>query len=144
MVRCLRFSDRKTVGTMKIKTKLLILDLLNGVFGLLWAGAAIASVFFLYGALANDAPWPYLIWSIIGGFIAMQIAAALNDNKHRLDYVNQLTERGYTPAAAGEAWLTASDGGMNLLRNLQQEELRAQIEPFEAAINVSKAHGNSA
>ena len=129
---------------MKIKTKLLILDLLNGVFGLLWAGAAIASVFFLYGALANDAPWPYLIWSIIGGFIAMQIAAALNDNKHRLDYVNQLTERGYTPAAAGEAWLTASDGGMNLLRNLQQEELRAQIEPFEAAINVSKAHGNSA
>ena len=144
MVRCLRFSDRKTVGTMKIKTKLLILDLLNGVFGLLWAGAAIASVFFLYGALANDAPWPYLIWSIIGGVIAMQIAAALNDNKHRLDYVNQLTERGYTPAAAGEAWLTASDGGMNLLRNLQQEELREQIEPFEAAINVSKAHGNSA
>ena len=129
---------------MKIKIKLLILDLLNGVFGLLWAGAGIASVFFLYGALANDAPWPYLIWSIIGGFIAMQIAAALNDNKHRLDYVNQLTERGYTPAAAGEAWLTASDGGMNLLRNLQQEELRAQIEPFEAAINVSKAHGNSA
>ena len=129
---------------MTIKTKLLILDLLNGVFGLLWAGAAIASVFFLYDVLANDAPWPYLIWSIIGGFIAMQIAAALNYNKHRIDYVNQITERGFTPAAAAEAWLTASDGGMNLLRNLKQEELSAQIDLLETAINVSGAKGINA
>ena len=131
------------IGTMKITIKLLILELLGGIFDLICAGAAIASVYFLYGAWANDAPWFYLLWSIGIGFIAMQITAAVNGGIQRIDYVNHLIERGYTRGEAVEAWRTASNGGLNLLRNLQQAELSTQIDLFETAINIPNAQGNS-
>ncbi len=44
--------------------KPVILQLLGGVFELIWIGAVIASIYFLYGALANDAPVYYLPWMI--------------------------------------------------------------------------------
>ncbi len=129
---------------MKTATKLLILELLCGIFSLICAGAAIASVYFLYGVFAKVAPWSYLLWSFGAGLIAIQIAAALNRGKHRVDYVDQLVERGYAHGEAREAWRTACNGGMNLLRNLQQAELNAQIDLLETAINIPNAHGNSA
>ena len=128
---------------MKITIKLLILELLGGIFGMICVGSAIASVYFLYGASANGAPWSYVLWSIGIGFIAMQIAAAVNVGIQRIDYVNHLIERGYTHGEAAEAWRTASNGGLNLLRNLQQAELSTQIDLFETAINIPNAQGNS-
>jgi hypothetical protein len=122
-VRCLRFSDSKKVGLMKIAIKLLILKLLGGIFGLICATAAIAFVYFLYGVFAKGAPWSYVLWSFGAGVIAMLIVAALNGSKQRVDYVGQLIERGYSKGEAAEAWRTASNGGRNLLRNLQQAEL---------------------
>ena len=113
---------------MKTTTILLILELLGGLFGLICAGASIASVYFLYGTWANDAPWSYPLWSFGAGFIAMLIAAALNDRRRRVDYVDQLMERGYGQAEAMDAWRTARDGGMNLLCNLRQAELGTPIE----------------
>jgi hypothetical protein len=132
------------IGTMKITIKLLFLEVLGGIFGLICAGAAIASVYFLYGAWANGAPWFYLLWSIGIGFIAMQIAAAVNGGIQRIDYVNHLIERGYTQGEAAEAWHTASNGGLNLLRNLQRAELSAQFDLLETATNIPNAQGSSA
>ena len=131
------------IGTMKITIKLLILELLGGIFGLICAGAAIASLYFLYGAWTNDAPWLNLLWSIGIGFIAMQIAAAVNGGIQRIDYMNHLIERGYSKGEAAEAWRTASNGGLNLLLNLQQAELCTQIDLLETAINIPIAQGNS-
>lgn len=129
---------------MRKTIKLLFLELLGVIFGLTWAGAAIASVYFLYGAMVKDVPWSYLLWSIGIGFIAVQISAAVNSGIQRVDYVNHLIERGYAQAEAEEAWRTTICGGMNLLRNLQQAELSAQIELIETAINISRVHGNMA
>lgn len=129
---------------MKTKTMLSTLEFLGGMFDLIWIGASIALVYFLYGALANAAPWSYLSWSIVVGFIAKQIAAVLKDNKQRIDYVHQLIERGYEREDAEAAWRTASGGGLNLLRNLQQADLGEQIDRLEAAINTPNAEGNSA
>ena len=111
------------------------------MFDLIWIGASIALVYFLYGALANDAPWLYLSWSIVVGLIARQIATALKDYKQRIDYVDQLIERGYERKDAEAAWRTASGGGLNLLRNLQQVDLGEQIDRLEAAINTPNAEG---
>jgi hypothetical protein len=119
-----------------MKTKLIILQFLAGVFGLVWIAAAIAAVYFLYGALANDAPWSGLIWSVAVGFVSKQIAAALNGNKQRLEYVDLLTQRGYVQADAEAAWRTASGGGVNLLRNLQQAEIGDEIARLESAIST--------
>jgi hypothetical protein len=132
------------IGPMKTAAKLRILELLIGVFGLICAGAAIASVYFLYEVFAKVAPWFYVLWSLGAGLIAMLIVAVLNGRKHRVNYVDQLIERGYSKGKAEEAWRTADSGGLNLLRNLQQTELSEQIERIETAINTSNGEGDSA
>ncbi len=129
---------------MKITIKLLILESLIGIFGLTCAGAAIASVYFLYGVFAKVAPWSNVLWSFGAGVIAMLIVAALNGCKHRVDFVDQLMERGYAQAEAAEAWRTASNGGTNLLRNLHQAELSEQIDRLKTAINTSNGEGHNA
>ena len=126
-----------------MKIKLLILELLATIFGLICAGAAIASVYFLYGAFTKVAPWFDVLWSLGAGLFAMLIAAALNGSKKRIDYVDQLIERGYAQAEAREAWRTASNGGLNLLRNLQQTELGEEIDRLETAINTPNTDGDS-
>lgn len=129
---------------MKTSTKLILLELFGGLFGSVWIGASIATIYFLYGALVNDAPWSNLLWSIAIGFIAKSIAAAMGGNQRRLDFVDQLTARGYSQADAAAAWLTASNGGLNLLLSLQQAELCEQINPFAPATNTSNGEGDSA
>jgi hypothetical protein len=126
-----------------MKRKLLILELLATIFGLICAGAAIASVYFLYGAFTKVAPWFYVLWSFGAGLFAMLIAAALIGSKKQIGYVDQLIERGYEQAEAREAWRTASNGGLNLLRNLQQTELGEEIDRLETAINTPNTDRDS-
>jgi hypothetical protein len=128
---------------MKMKTKLITLGLLGGMFDLIWIGASIVLVYFLYGALANDGPWFYLSWPFAVGFIARRIAVAFKDGKQRVDYVDQLIERGYEQNDAEAAWRTAFGGGLNLLRNLQQVELSDEIHRLETAISTPNVGENS-
>ena len=106
------------------------------LFGWMWIGAAIASVYFLYVALASAAPWSNLLWSIGAGLIAHFLAAVLNRNKQKVDYVDQLMEGGYMPADAEFAWYTATNGGANLLRDLQRLELDDEIDRLESVIGT--------
>ena len=129
---------------MKTSTKLILLELFGGLFGWVWIGAAIATIYFLYGALVNDAPWSNLLWSIAIGFISKSLAVAMGGNQRRLDYVEQLTTRGYLRADAATAWITASNGGQNLLLSLQQAEPSERVNPLETATNTSNGAGDSA
>jgi len=103
----------------------------------MWIGAAFASIYFLYVALASAAPWSNLFWSIGAGLIAYFLAAVLNRNKQRVDYVDQLMKRGYMPADAEFAWYTSANGGANLLRDLQRLELNDEIDRLESVIETS-------
>ena len=127
-----------------MKIKLLTLELLIGIFGLICVGTAIASVYFLYGVFAKVEPWSYVLWSFGAGVIAMLIVAALNGCKQRVDYVNHLIERGYSKGEAAAAWRSADSGGVNLLRNLQQTELSEQKDRLDTAINTPNEEGDSA
>ena len=98
------------------------------MFDLIWIGACIAVVYFLYAALAKDASWSYLSWSMVVVFFANHIAGALRDEKQRVDYVDQLTNRGYEREDAKAAWRIAFRGGSNLLRNLQQADTIAESD----------------
>ncbi len=129
---------------MKTTTKLLILEWLSGIFALIGAVAFITSVYFLYGVFVKVAPWPYPLWSFGAGVLALLIAAVLNRSERRMAYMGQLMQRGYRHAEAAEAWHTAFNGGMNLLRHLQQTELCKQIDRFQTAINTPKSGENSA
>jgi hypothetical protein len=127
-----------------MKIRLLILELLATIFGLICAGAAIASVYFLYGAFTKVAPWFYVLWSLGAGLFAMLIAAALNGSKKRIDYVDQLIERGYAQAEAEAAWRIAKNGGMDLLTNLHQVELADEIDRLESDLGIPNAEENGA
>ena len=88
----------------------------------MWIGTAIASIYFLYDALASAAPWSNLLGSIGVTLIAKYLSVVLNLYKQKVDYVEQLMKRSYTQAAASEAWKITVDGGANLLLNLKQTD----------------------
>lgn len=111
---------------MKTKTRLIALELLGVIFDLIWVGAALVFVYFLYGAFAKGTPWPYLGWILAVCLIAREVAVAMKDAKKRIDYVDQLITRGYERAHAEAAWRIAARGGSNLLRDLQQTDSGAQ------------------
>ena len=113
---------------MKTRAKLLLLELIGGTFGLTWIGAAIASVYFLYGALVSEASVYFLLLSIGVGLIAKSLAVVFNSRKEQVDYVDQLMERGYTQAEAQSAWLITINGGSNLLLNLQQADAIVEMD----------------
>jgi hypothetical protein len=87
------------------------LELFARLLDLIWIGASIAFVYFLYQALTQDTSWPYLGWLLGAGIISKQIAAALKVEKKRVNYVNQLIERGYEREDAESAWRIAISGG---------------------------------
>lgn len=117
-------------------TKIVFLELLGDIFWWLSIAASITAIYFLYEALAHDAPWVFLSWSIVAGLVAKQIAASIYDAKRRLDYVEQLMERCYERVDAEAAWRIAQNGGMNLLTNLRQVELADEIDRLESAIST--------
>lgn len=118
---------------------MIILGSLGSLFGWIWIGAAIASVYFLYGALANEAPVHYLLWSIGAGFLAKNLATAFKSSKEQVDYVNQLVKRGYTHAEATSAWEIMINRGANLLLSLQQADTIAKTDRRDDEHNNSNA-----
>ena len=121
------------------KTKIFVLEMCSGLFECIWIGAAIISIYWLYGAMADNAPWVNLLWSVGAGFIAKPIAVALDSARRRLDYISQLVERGYDQVAAEVAWRSADDGGTNLLRNLRQAEIGDEIFRLDSAISMANS-----
>jgi len=119
-----------------VATKIVFLGLLGDFFWWLSIAASIAAIYFLYEALAHDAPWGFLSWSIVAGLVAKQVAASIYEGKRRLDYVEQLMERCYERVDAEAAWRIAQNGGMNLLTNLRQVELADEIERLESEIST--------
>jgi hypothetical protein len=122
---------------MKTRTKLAILDWLGVAFTGLWVCAAIVCVYFLYGILAAEMPWAGLLWPMATGLIAKQLSSYIAETRHRLNYIDELKQRGYVQAGAESAWRTSVDGGTNLLLNLQQSELSQEIEKLEIDIAAS-------
>ena len=121
------------------KTKIIVLEICSGLFECIWIGAAIISIYWLYGAVAVGAPWINLLWSLGAGFIAKPIAVALDSARRRLDYISQLVERGYDQVAAEVAWRSADDGGTNLLRNLWQADIGDEIFRPESVISLANS-----
>ncbi len=117
------------------------MELFASLFGWIWIGTALVSVYFLYGALAGAAPWSNLLWSIGAGLVAKYLHVVLSRNKQKADYVDQLVKRGYTHGEAATAWEIVNNDGSNLLLNLQQAETiaEADLADFERShINAEK------
>ena len=109
------------------------------MFGGIWIGAAIAFFYFLYGALANEAPIINLFWSIGVGFIARYLAETFKRKKEQVDYVDKLMAYRYTHSEATTAWEISINGGSNLLLNLQQADTIVETDRRNEERNNSNA-----
>ena len=89
--------------------------------------------------MVNEVPVHYLLWAIGTAFVAKNLAASYKRSKKQVDYVYQLVERGYTQAEAASAWEIASNGGFNLLFNLQQTDTIAKTDQRGDKHNDSNA-----
>lgn len=116
-------------GNNVIKTKLVILKLLDGLFKWTWIVATVACVHYLYEALANDAPISYLLMSIVVALIAKSLATTFRNYKVEKEYVDQLMRHGFSKDEAASAWEIKSNGGSNLLLHLQQADTIAENTP---------------
>jgi len=120
-------------------TRLVALKLFGGTFQLLWIAASIVAIYFLYQALAHDAPWIFVFWSVVAGLMARRIAASISDAIQGLEYVEQLLDRGHVRVDAEAAWRTTKNGGMNLLANLRRVELANEIDRLESELENPNA-----
>ena len=125
--------------SMRIGTKLVILDFVCGLLTWAWISATIATVYFLYGILASEQSWFGLIWPVGIGVVARQLSCIVDKQRRRVNFVDQLMRRGLGHTDAEAAWWTASQGGSNLLSNLQQVEISEQINRLEPAISAANS-----
>lgn len=107
---------------MQVKAWLVFWGILGRMGSWVWISALIGAVFLLYEALARGGSWFLLLCSIVAALAAKAFAAAANNRHRRLDYVNQLRLRGFAESEADAAWHTATNGGFNVLLNLQQAD----------------------
>ena len=105
-----------------MRTKLVLLDVFAIVFSWAWIAAGALALYFLYGAVSSGGSWRSMVLATIATIGAKLIADMLGQNRQRLDYINKLLRRGYSPAEACAAWRTAHGGGFNLLMSLQQSD----------------------
>ena len=105
-----------------MRIKLVLLHVFAIVFAWAWVAAGASVLYFLYGAVSSGDSWRGVILAAIATVGTKLLADLLGRNHQRLDYVNKLLRRGYSPAEAGAAWRTAAGGGFNLLMSLQQSD----------------------
>jgi len=117
-------------------TNLIILKVLGGIFWSIAIVASIAAIYSLYMSMAHGAPWTLLFGAVVVGFVARQLAVSVSGAKQRLNYVDQLMERGFQRVDAEAAWHMANNGGMNLLSNMHQVELADEIDRLESALGI--------
>jgi hypothetical protein len=89
---------------MQTKTKLMVLELIAGLFGWIWIIAFIAALYFLAVAIFSGGPWSRFFWALGLSAIAKWLLRGFNDNKQRVAFEAKLIADGYTREEAGEEW----------------------------------------
>lgn len=75
---------------MKTKAKLVILNLVTGLFGWAWIGAGLVAAYFLVNAIAFDGQWRHVIWAAVVAGVAKWLARGFMENQQRIAYESHL------------------------------------------------------
>ena len=97
---------------MTTNTKLLILELLEGIFGwrrllveLGWFVAGASAIYFLAMAVGFEGSWTLLIVALVISGLSSWLAGGFLDHKKRVAFEADLVVKGLSPDEAREAWL---------------------------------------
>ncbi len=69
---------------MKIKLKLVILELVTGFLGWVWVGASLVTVYFLVNVIAFHGQWSDVIWAAVVAGTAKWLTRGFMENQHRI------------------------------------------------------------
>ena len=87
-----------------------ILELLSGLFGWLWIGAAIAAVIFAGLALFGDWSWWNVLYALIVSAVAKWLTRGFLDNRKRVAFEAEMMAKGMSPQEAAQEWMEAYTG----------------------------------
>ena len=118
---------------MTTRTKLVILELLGGIFGWGWIVASVAAIYFLVSAVAFAGAWSPFFWSLGISIVSKWLTRGINDNRTRVAYEAELVSRRLSPQDAAKAWVTAYSGGHDMLAELEQREAADTKQNGDAA-----------
>lgn len=90
---------------MKTRTKLVLLELIGGLFGWLWILASITAVWFLVAAIAFHGQWARLGWAFGIAVIGKWLARGFMDNQARVAFEADLVAKGRSPEEAAKEWI---------------------------------------
>ena len=66
---------------MNTKSKLVILELIGGIFGWIWIISSLAGIYFFISALFFEGLWTSFFWAFGTGGVAKWLAGGFNKNK---------------------------------------------------------------
>lgn len=89
---------------MELRTKLVWLELIGGIFGWVWIVASVAALYFLVVAIFFDSPWPRFFWMFGIGVVAKWLMKGFRDNQLRVAVVAELMENGLSHEEANKEW----------------------------------------
>ena len=90
---------------MKTHTKLVWLELIGGIFGLIWIGASIIAIILVILALGFGWSWWNVLWAAAVGIVAKLLLRGFMDSQRRVSYEASLMEQGISKEEAGREWL---------------------------------------
>ena len=95
---------------METKSKPTTLELIGGLFGWIWIGASIITLYFLAMVVLSDGTWSQFFWALGVSIIAKWLARGFEDNKKRVAYEAQLIAEGHSPEEAEKRWIQEYSG----------------------------------
>jgi hypothetical protein len=98
---------------MQVNIKLVILELVAGIFGWVWIIAGLAALYFLVMAIVANGPWSRCLWAIGVSGVGKWLLRGFEDNKRRVAFEADLISQGYTPAEAAREWVARYTGQNN-------------------------------
>ena len=89
---------------MELRKKLVLLELIGGIFGWLWIIASLATLYFLVAAIFFDNPWSRVFWAFGTAVVAKWLAKGFRDNQLRVAFVAKQMDKGLSHEEASRAW----------------------------------------
>ena len=89
---------------MELRTKLVCLELLGGIFGWAWIVASVAALYFLVAAIFFDSAWSRFFWAFGIGVVGKWLAKGFRDNQLRVAFVAELMKKGLSREEASREW----------------------------------------
>jgi hypothetical protein len=95
---------------MTTRSKLIIFEVIAGLFGWVWIAGGILTLVFAGLALFGEWSWWNVLYAVIISGVAKWLARGFADNQRRVAFEANMVSKGMSPEEAARAWVAAYSG----------------------------------